>query len=179
MFNPTVGNIIMALAVLACLGSLLGWQFTIASTAKSAAGDRLFPAIFSKVNRMGAPVAGMIVMGIVQSVMALSTISPSLSEQFSALVNLAVVTNVIPYIISLSALMVIMKQSGVSPGVYKRNVAVLVVALLYSTYAIYASGMSAVLGATIVLAITYALYGFLATRFPSARVGADAPARSA
>jgi putrescine:ornithine antiporter len=101
-----------------------------------------------------------------------------LSEQFGALVNLAVVTNVIPYIISLSALMVIMKQSGVSPGVYKRNVAVLVVALLYSTYAIYASGMSAVLGATIVLAITYALYGFLATRFPSARV-ADAPARSA
>jgi putrescine:ornithine antiporter len=178
MFNPTVGNIIMALAVLACLGSLLGWQFTIASTAKSAAGDRLFPALFSKVNRMGAPVAGMIVMGIVQSIMALSTISPSLSEQFGALVNLAVVTNVIPYIISLSALMVIMKQSGVSPGVYKRNVAVLVVALLYSTYAIYASGMSAVLGATIVLAITYILYGFLATRFPSARV-ADAPARSA
>ena len=36
--------------------------------------------------------------------MALSTISPTLSEQFSALVNLAVVTNVIPYIISLSAL---------------------------------------------------------------------------
>ena len=30
MFNPTVGSIVMALAVLACLGSLLGWQFTIA-----------------------------------------------------------------------------------------------------------------------------------------------------
>ena len=32
MFNPTIGSIIMALAVLACLGSLLGWQFTIAQT---------------------------------------------------------------------------------------------------------------------------------------------------
>ena len=32
MFNPTVGSIIMGLAVLACLGSLLGWQFTIAQT---------------------------------------------------------------------------------------------------------------------------------------------------
>jgi putrescine:ornithine antiporter len=38
---------------------------------------------------MLAPVAGMVVMGVVQTVLALSTISPTLSEQFSALVNLA------------------------------------------------------------------------------------------
>ena len=67
MFNPTVGSIIMALAVLACLGSLLGWQFTIAQTAKAAADERMFPTFFSKINSMGAPVVGMIVMGIVQT----------------------------------------------------------------------------------------------------------------
>ena len=104
MFGPTVGTIVMALAVLACLGSLLGWQFTIASTGKSAAESRMMPALFAKVNSMGAPIKGMIVLGIVQTALALSTISPTLSEQFSALVNLAVVTNVIPYIVSLSAL---------------------------------------------------------------------------
>jgi len=42
MFNPTVGSIIRALAVMACLGSLLGWQFTIGQTAKSAAQDRFW-----------------------------------------------------------------------------------------------------------------------------------------
>src|ERR1041384_4615792 len=62
MFNPTIGRIIMALAVLACLGSLLGWQFTISQTAKSAAEGRMFPAFFTKLNRMGAPVMGMIVL---------------------------------------------------------------------------------------------------------------------
>jgi putrescine:ornithine antiporter len=96
MFNPTIGSIVMGLAVLACLGSLLGWQFTIAQTGKSAAEERMFPAFFSKTNSMGAPITGMIVLGVVQTLLALSTISPSLSEQFSALVNLAVVTNVIP-----------------------------------------------------------------------------------
>jgi putrescine:ornithine antiporter len=175
MFNPTVGSIIMALAVLACLGSLLGWQFTIAQTAKTAAGDRLFPTVFAKQNSMGAPVIGMIIMGIVQTVMALSTISPSLSEQFSALVNLAVVTNVIPYIISLSALMVIMKTAGVAERPYRRNVIITLVAVLYSTYAIYASGKDAVLGGTIVLALTYIIYGFLAPRFSGA--GSAAAAR--
>jgi len=181
MFNPTIGSIIMALAVAACLGSLLGWQFTIAQTAKTAAADRFFPAIFSKENRLGAPVAGMVIMAVVQTLMALSTISPSLSEQFSALVNLAVVTNVIPYIISLSALVVIMKKAGVAEAVFKRNVAIMLVAVLYSTYAIYASGKYAVLGGTIVLALTYILYGFLAPRFSiaTAEAGVRTPARGA
>src|SRR6187397_3594337 len=63
MFSPWVGSIIMALSVLACLGSLLGWQFTIAQTAKSAADQRMFPTLFAYVNRLGAPIAGMFVMG--------------------------------------------------------------------------------------------------------------------
>src|SRR6186713_59012 len=153
MFNPTIGSIIMALAVLACLGSLLGWQFTIAQTGKSAAEQRMFPAFFTRVNRFGAPITGMIVLGVVQSVLALSTISPSLSKQFSALVNLAVVTNVVPYIISLSALMVMMRAAKVPEDKYRFNTAVAVIAMLYSTYAIYASGKDAVLGGMLVTAV--------------------------
>jgi putrescine:ornithine antiporter len=165
MFNPTVGSIVMGLAVLACLGSLLGWQFTIAMTGKSAADQRMFPSFFTRLNRMGAPVTGMIVMGIVQSLLALSTISPSLSDQFGVLVNLAVVTNVIPYIIALSALPLMMQRAGVERPKYRTNVAIAVVAMLYSTYAIYASGVDAVMGGTLVMAIGFIIWGFIASRF--------------
>src|SRR6187455_2720040 len=82
MFNPTVGSVIMMLAVLACVGSLLGWQFTLSSTAKSAADEKMFPGAFSKVSASGAPITGMIIMGVVQTALALMTISPTLSEQF-------------------------------------------------------------------------------------------------
>ena len=165
MFNPFVGKVIMALAVLACLGSLLGWQFTIAQTGKSAADERMFPALFSKVNRSGAPVAGMIVLGVVQTILALSTISPSLSEQFGVLVNLAVVTNVIPYIVALSALMMMMTAAKVGGRTYRLNVIVALVAMAYSIFAIYASGKDAVLGGTLVLGIAYVIWGFIAPRF--------------
>jgi putrescine:ornithine antiporter len=167
MFSPTIGSIIMGLAVVACLGSLLGWQFTIATTGKSAADEQMFPPLFSKVNSMGAPIAGMVVLGVVQSVLALSTISPSLSEQFSVLVNLAVVTNVVPYVISLSALMVMMKSANVTAAVYQRNVAVALVAMLYSVYAIYASGKDAVLGGMLVTGLSFIIWGFIAPRFTS------------
>jgi putrescine:ornithine antiporter len=176
MFNPTVGRIIMALAVLACVGSLLGWQFTIAQTGKNAADERMFPTLFSKVNALGAPVAGMLVLGVVQTLLALSTISPSLSKQFGVLVNLAVVTNVVPYIISLSALIVMMKMANSAANVFRRNTAVMLIATIYSVYALYASGKDAVMGGMLVIGVTYILWGFIADRFVlnagTARAGA-------
>jgi putrescine:ornithine antiporter len=180
MFNPTVGRIIMALAVLSCVGSLLGWQFTIAQTGKSAADERMFPSLFAKVNRMGAPIIGMIVLGFVQTGLALMTISPTLSKQFSTLVNLAVVTNVIPYIVSLSALMIMMKAAKVGKGVWRRNSIIVTIATAYSVFALYASGKDAVMGGMLVVGIAYIIWGFIAPRFaaPSAATTA-APARAA
>ena len=175
MFSPFVGTVVMGLAVLACLGSLLGWQFTIAQTGKSAAEERMFPVLFAKVNSAGAPISGMLVLGVVQTLLALSTISPTLSEQFSALVNLAVVTNVIPYIVALSALFVMMKNAHVGAAIYKRNVVVGVLAMGYSVFAIYASGKDAVLGGMLVLAVAYVIWGFLATRFNTAAAATAVP----
>jgi putrescine:ornithine antiporter len=174
MFSPAVGSIVMALAVLACLGSLLGWQFTIAMTGKSAADEQMFPQFFTRVNKLGAPITGMLVMAVVQSLLALTTMSPSLSEQFGVLVNLAVVTNVIPYIIALSALPVMMQGAGVEPGKYRLNIAIAVIAMAYSTFAIYASGKDAVLGGTIVMAIGFIIWGFIAYRFAPAKAAASA-----
>jgi putrescine:ornithine antiporter len=113
----------------------------------------------------------------VQSLLALSTISPSLSEQFAALVNLAVVTNVVPYIIALSALMVMMKGESISKTKYRLNVAVALVAMLYSTYALYASGKDAVLGGMLATAIAFIIWGFIAPRFVATRSAVQTPAR--
>ena len=128
----------------------------------------MFPMVFSKVNSMGAPIAGMIILGVVQTALALSTISPSLSEQFGALVNLAVVTNVIPYILALSALPVMMKANNVPSNVYTRNMVIGVIAMLYSVYALYASGGDAVMGGMLVMGVTYIIWGFISNRFKGA-----------
>jgi putrescine:ornithine antiporter len=125
---------------------------------------------------MGAPIKGMIVLGIVQTGLALSTISPTLSEQFSALVNLAVVTNVIPYIVSLSALFVMMKAAKVADNVYTRNVVIVVLGMGYSVFALYASGKDAVMGGMLVLGIVYIVWGFIANRFTGQLEGSPAPA---
>jgi putrescine:ornithine antiporter len=129
------------------------------------ADQGLFPKLFSKVSALNAPIIGMLVCGVLQTLLALSTISPNASEQFSKLVNLAVVSNLLPYVMALSGLLVIMHKAQVSAALYTRNVAAMMVAMLYSFYALYASGKDAVFGAMIVLAIGYLLYGFIAKNF--------------
>lgn len=88
MFTPEVGKVIMALMVMSCCGSLLGWQFTIAQVFKSSSDEGYFPKIFSRVTKVDAPVQGMLTIVIIQSGLALMTISPSLNSQFNVLVNL-------------------------------------------------------------------------------------------
>ena len=165
MFNDGIGDIVMGLAVLACVGSLLGWQFTLAQTAKVTAEQRMFPSFFARVTLLGAPIAGLVANAVLQTGMAVSTISPNASEQFGKLVNLAAVTNIIPYITSLSALLIIMEKAQVARRVQYRNGAVLLVAMAYSFYALYASGTEAVFGGMLVTAVGYLLFGYIAERF--------------
>jgi putrescine:ornithine antiporter len=171
MFNPTIGKIIMALAVLACVGSLLGWQFTLSQTSKYTADGHMFPKFFSKVSAKNAPIIGMVVAGVIQTLMAVSTMSPDATAQFNKLVNLAAVTNIVPYITSISALMVVMYKAKTDQHKFSTNLVAVFVAIIYSTYALYASGMEAVMGGMIVMMIGYLLYGFIAKRF----VGQEAP----
>ena len=172
MFNPFIGKVIMALAVMACLGSLLGWQFTLSQTSKYTADERMFPGFYSRVNARGAPIVGMIVAGILQTLMAVSTMSPDASEQFGKLVNLAAVTNIVPYITSITALFVIMYGGGVDKVTYTRNLVAAMIAVLYCCYALYASGKDAVFGGMLVMMFGYLLYGFIATRFVERREAA-------
>ncbi len=125
----------------------------------------MFPGLFSKINAKGAPVTGMIVLGVVQTLLALMTISPSLNEQFGALVNLSVVTNVIPYIVALSALPVMMRNSGVTGAKRTMTLIIGLIAMIYSSYAVFASGGSAVIGGVLVMCAGYIVWGLIAPRF--------------
>ncbi|MFZ7216438.1 putrescine-ornithine antiporter [Avibacterium avium] len=165
MFNETTGKVIMGLMVLSCFGSLLGWQFTIAQVFKSSAEEGYFPAFFKKVTSKNAPIIGMVTITAIQTLLAFMTISPSLNKQFNVLVDLAVVTNVIPYLLSMAALGVLLKFAKVSGNKYKITVFVALIGSIYSIYALYAAGEQAMLYGSIVTFIGWTLYGFVSYKF--------------
>jgi putrescine:ornithine antiporter len=165
LFGPAVGRIIIAMMVISCFGSLFAWQFTIAEVFRSSSVEGYFPKIFEKVTKKETPVVGMVIITIVQTILSLMTISPTLNSQFITLVNLAVVTNLIPYLLSMAALNVIQKSSDVTDSKIKSSTIVAFVASIYSLYACYASGSEAMLYGGVVTFAGWTLYGFISKRF--------------
>ena len=164
MFTPVVGDIVMAAMVLACIGSLLGWQFTIAQVFKSSADTGYFLPIFAKANKAGTPIVGMLILLAGQTALGFLTISPDLSKQFDTLVNLAVVTNLVPYILSMAALMTMQKVSNVPPGKALATNIIAWVAAAYSYLALYSSGEQALMLGGVATIFGYTLFGFVNNR---------------
>lgn len=165
MFNAGIGRLVMGLMVIACVGSLLSWQFTIAQVFKSSAEEGFFPKIFAKVTSTETPIVGMIILCIIQSLFALMTISPDLNEQFNIVVNLAVVTNLIPYLLSMGALKKIQYVEKVPESKAKFINVIAFLAGLYSLYSLFSAGSQAMLYGGIVTFAGWTFYGVIANRF--------------
>ena len=162
IFNDTAGKIVMGLMVLSCSGSLLSWQFTIARVFKSSADDGYFPRWFSKVTKDDAPVVGMLIIVSIQTLMSLMTISPSLYKQFNTLVDLAVVTNIMPYLLSMAAVFVMLKAENVAGSQIKVIKIMAIIGSIYSLYALYAAGFEAMMYGSLATFIGWTFYGFAA-----------------
>lgn len=161
MFAPEVGKIVMGLMCMACLGSLLGWQFTTAQVLKSSADVGYFPKVLASVTSSGAPIKGMIIMTCIETAIGFMTISPSLMEQFNDIVNLAVVTNLVPYVLSMAALPAVLSKGNFSQSKLAGIIVVNLVATAYSFYALYACGFEALAYGCLVTFLGWVFYGYI------------------
>ena len=164
MFGDWAGKLVMGLMIISCSGSLLSWQFTIARVFKSSADEGYFPKWFSKVTKDDAPVVGMTIIVAIQTVMSLMTISPSLYKQFNTLVDLAVVTNVMPYLLSMAAVYVMLKAEGVYGKAASAIKLCAFLGTVYSLYALYAAGFSAMMYGALATFAGWFLYGIAAEK---------------
>ena len=134
------------------------------------------PRIFNHVTKAGAPIIGMCIITGLQTLLSFFTMSPSLAEQFEVLVNLAVITNLIPYLLSMGAVKILQKRSGV-PASKARAVNVLAfIAALYSLYSLFTAGEQAMMGGALVTFFGWTLFGVLAPRLLDGGKGDDAKA---
>ena len=155
MLGSTAGKVVMGLMVISCAGSLLSWQFTLARVFKTSAERGLFPKVFAKVTNADAPIRGMVLILIMQMGLAFMTISPTLAAQFELLANLAVVTNIVPYILSAAAIKAILDQEHISNNVCNRNLAYFLagVSILYCVYALTTTEAPAFIGGALAILI--------------------------
>ncbi len=84
-------------AAISCFGALNGWALAAGQIPLAAADDGLFPAAFGRLSPRATPARGMIVAGMLSSVLVAMNYSRGLVELFTFVILLATLSTLIPY----------------------------------------------------------------------------------
>lgn len=106
------GKYFMAVgAVLSCLGCLHGWILIQGQIAMAAANDGLFPKIFSKCNKEGIPIYGLLLSSLLITVLLIFNSFAPIVKQFLTIILIATVSSIIPYIYTIIAFLKLQRSN--------------------------------------------------------------------
>jgi APA family basic amino acid/polyamine antiporter len=126
-------------AAISCLGALNGWTLMAAQLPMAVADDGLFPQLFARVSSKGTPVRGLIVAGVLASVLVGLNYSRGLVDLFTFIILLCTLGTLVPYVFCSLAVWLLPRQrfSGAAA-------AVSVFAFVYAMFAIGGAGADTV-----------------------------------
>jgi len=184
--GPAGAIVISVCAVLKSVGSLGGWMLLVGQSAKAAADDGMFPRVFARLNGNGVPGIGLVIVAVLMTVVLFATASPTMAEQFSRIVDLAVILIIVPYVYSSIAVVKVLSDRQASPATFRTYKWLALVAVVYCLWAVLGGDPETVVHALVALLASVPLYPFFirsmeaaATRAAATTSAADAASASA
>ncbi|EBA6833675.1 amino acid permease [Salmonella enterica] len=165
MLGDWAGNIVSALSVIACLGTMCGWLILQSEGPRAAANAGIFPKFFGETNKNDVPMKSLVFTGILMTIIFFMTMSPNASEQFKILILMSVYACLVPYIYAVIALPITMIAKGKSKSKsFYGYLFLTAVALIYCLFAMLGSGTDTLFWGCLLLQITIPLYSYVAKR---------------
>ncbi|WP_326821394.1 amino acid permease [Streptosporangium sp. NBC_01756] len=146
MFGGGIGGGVMAAcAVVSGIGAINGWTMLVAEMPMAAARDGLFPQIFTRENRRGAPWVGIVMGTALTTLVALYNYFGTVNG-FDKILLIATFTTIIPYFFSACAQLFWLATGGrtVQGARLGRDLAITAVAILFGFWMAYGAGTEAV-----------------------------------
>jgi APA family basic amino acid/polyamine antiporter len=134
------GKIVAIGAAISCLGALNGWTLVAGQLPMAAANDGLFPGLFARLSARNTPALGMVVAGVLGSVLVGLNYSKDLVALFTFIILLCTLGTLIPYVFCSLAVWM-MPNGGRSLGTFA---AVSGFAFVYAMFAIAGAGTDTV-----------------------------------
>lgn len=98
LWGDWAGWLIAAAAVISCFGALNGWVLLSGQIPRAVARDRLFPSFFAPDNPRGTPARGLLVAGVLTSILVMMNYQRGLVAMFTFIILLSTLSTLIPYI---------------------------------------------------------------------------------
>jgi arginine:agmatine antiporter len=152
--------VISVCAVLKSVGSLGGWMLLVGQSAQAAANDGMFPRVFARLNTNGVPGIGLVIVGVLMTVVLFATVSPTLADQFSRIVDLAVILIIVPYVYSAVAVVKVIYDKKLPRKTFQLYKWIALTAVVYCLWAVIGGDPDTVVHAMVALLISVPLYPF-------------------
>jgi arginine:agmatine antiporter len=152
--------VISVCAILKSVGSLGGWMMLVGQSAKAAADDGMFPGVFARLNRHGVPGHGLIIVGVLMTIVLFATMSPTLGEQFGHIIDLAVILIVLPYVYASVAIVKVISDRGLPARTLRTFTGISIAAVAYCLWAVKGGDPQTVVRAMVALLVSVPLYPF-------------------
>ena len=151
LIGRNAGAFVAICAMAKSAATLGGVTLLMAETGRSGAASGYLPRFMSSVDPHRAPVRDLIVTGVITSLVAAATLSPTLGKQFNALINASVILSMALY--GLCALALIRFARVVrSPTARRAIVCGAIIATAFCGWMIIAPGLGVALPALAILA---------------------------
>jgi arginine:agmatine antiporter len=176
----TPGMVIISIcAILKSVGSLGGWMLLVGQSAKAAADDGMFPTVFGRLNRNGVPGRGLVIVGVLMTIVLFATMSPTIAGQFSRLIDLAVILVVLPYVYASVAVVKVVYDHKLPARTFRLYKGIGIAAVAYCLWTVLGGDPATVVGALAALVVTVPLYAFFIRSMEAAAKRKRAAAASA
>ncbi len=172
-FGGWAGPIIAFAAVVSAFGCLNGWILVQGQVPLAAARDGLFPKVFARRTRSGAPVVGLVVSSVFITGLTMMNYNASLGDQFTFVILLATLTTLIPYVFSAAAqlLLLVTDRTRFDGKRLAGHAVIAALALAYATWTVAGSGYEVVYKGFLLLLLGIPVYLWM--RYSAARGGAQ------
>jgi hypothetical protein len=105
---------------------------------------------------------GLIISGVLMSLVLLLTASPNLAKQFQVVILMSVFASLLPYmyaIIALPIIMIVKNQNRGSSFIF--YCVLTLIGIIYSVFALLGSGTDSIFWGTVIMAVTIPLFSFV------------------
>ncbi len=158
--GPVGAIVISVCAILKSVGSLGGWMLLVGQSAKAAADDGMFPRVFARLNGNGVPGLGLVIVGVLMTIVLFATMSPTLAGQFNRIVDLAVILIIVPYVYAAVSVVKVVHDHHQPTATFRAYKWIALAAVAYCLWAVIGGDPQTVVNAMVALLISVPLYPF-------------------
>lgn len=155
------GYFVAAGAAMSGIGALNGWILIVGQLPMATAKDKMFPRIFKKENKKGAPIFGLLIGGLLSSFVMMLNFSDSLVDQFTFIVNLTVLTCLVPYLFVSASYIITLVEKKKHPNSFFKTFFLGFLGFSYTIWAIFGSGAEVVFYGLILLLLGIPFYALM------------------